>query len=389
MSDDGMVPNPDDSSTKLKQKLAIAVSVFVFSYWFWRFWLVPSGRLDLEILLQAVHRLWEGQSQYQLSDHAEHTKPPAVAWLLQPLALVPTWVSRAIWDALSWGSLVWLARLAGVGVTVGVGGWLLAAGPWWSEMRLGQYNLLLAALSLGLATFEAASPGRIRSVLLGVGCVFVFLMKPTQILLWPFMISQALYDRRRMGWIGLGALGFLFVLAAGFSVQFGWDAWVAEHLEWLTFLPLSQQKHLIRIDNYGLVTQWVRYGALGHASVLILILGFVGAILSVFRSRALELRSFSTCLLLSIICSPMAWRQNFAPLFLVLSWSVMREGGGLTLQRAGFWIVTLAFSLLASDVLGAQGAEAFGRAGGPLWLAIGAWALSARIAPTRTQQGET
>jgi hypothetical protein len=357
------------------------LAALVFGYWVWRCWFLQPGRPDLEILLRAVHRFWEGQSQYQLADHAEHTKPPALTWLLQPLALLPEWGARLLWDSLAWASLLWLGRLSGAGLTVGVMGWLLAAGPWWAEMRLGQYNLLLAALSLGVSLWEASRPSRWRSALVGVTFVFTFLLKPTQLLLAPFMSSGVIQSRPRLFWAFVGAVAFKLFLVVGFSLQKGFGAWFPAHLEWLHFLPLSQAKHLLRPDNLGIPTQLARVVGLGvglgWGASLVLLCGLAGATAVSLRQPRLSLGAFCGSLFFSIVCSPMAWRQNFAPYFLLLSWLMLQGQQVLPLwRRVGFWVSLLGFEFLATDLLGAAGAEAFARAGGPLGLAVAAWVFS-------------
>ncbi len=342
-----------------------------------------SSRPDFEILLRAAQRLSLGQTVYQIAEHAEHTKAPGLTWLMQVFLLVPEWLAKGIWDALMWGSLLWLGRLSGVGFSAGVLGWLMAAGPWWAEMRLGQYNLILAALSLGVATWESQNPSRLRSAVLGVVCLLTLLLKPTQLIMIPWMISCA-SSQGRLKWIGFGFLGLGSVLSAGYSLQWGPSQWVSAHQDWLAFLPLSEAKHLMRTDNLGLATQvarWVGGEAFsGFGSKFFLAFGLVSSIWSVHRWGRLSLRAFTDALFFSVVCSPMAWRQNFSPLFLMLSWAMLHSEGFSLPRKAVFWSCSIAFSLLGADLLGAVGAEAFGQWGGPLWLAILAW-WAARTAP--------
>jgi len=342
-----------------------------------------SSRPDFEILLRAAQRLSLGQTVYQLADHAEHTKAPGLTWLMQVFLLVPEWLAKGIWDALMWGSLLWLGGLSGIGFSAGVLGWLIAAGPWWAEMRLGQTNLILAALSLGVPTWESKNPSQFRSAALGSVCLLAFLLKPTQLILIPWMVSHAV-SQGRLRWIVFGFLGLGSILSVGYTLQWGWNPWVSAHRDWLAFLPLSEAKHLMRTDNLGLTTQVSRWvgneGLSGFEAKLFLALGLMGAILSVRRWRGLSLQAFADALFLSVVCSPMAWRQNFSPLFLMLSWAVIQSEGFSLPRKAVFWFCSLAFSLLGADLLGAAGAAAFGQWGGPLWLVILAgW--SARAAP--------
>lgn len=344
--------------------LAAAVLLGVVAYWFWRQWWMGSSRPDFEILLRAAQRLSSGEVVYRLTDHAEHTKAPGLTWLMQGFLLMPAWMAKALWDAAEWGALLWLARLAGIGFSAGVLGWLLAAGPWWAEMRLGQYNLLLAALSLGVPIWEARSPSRARGLVLGVVCLLVLLLKPTQLILIPFMLS-AVVPLGRWKSVLAGALAFALLLTVGYSLQLGWGAWWSGHVAWLWFLPLSEAKHLLRSDNFGVTTQLVRW--VGEwAPGQMISKGVLGIGLALAMIRV----SFIDALFLSVVCSPMAWRQNFSPWFLLLSWSVLQSANLSGWRKAVFWASALGFGLLGTDVLGAARAESFGHFGGPLWLAI-------------------
>lgn len=346
------------------RRLATAAFAGVVAYWFWRQWWVGSSRPDFEILIRASQRLSSGQAVYQLTDHAEHTKAPGLTWLMQGFLCIPEWMAKAFWDALSWGSLLWLGSLSRVGFAPGVLGWLLVAGPWWAEMRLGQYNLLLAALSLGVPLWEARAPSRVRGFVLGVVSVLVLLLKPTQLILIPFMLNAVIVGGRWKAAL-LGALAFGFFLMAGYSLQFGWQSWIAAHQEWVAFLPLSEAKHLLRSDNLGVTTQLARH--LGAGAVI------SKAVLGIALTLAVVRVGYIDALLLSVVCSPMAWRQNFSPLFLMLSWSMIRAVGLDPMRKALFWACASGFGLLGADLLGAAGAEQFGRVGGPLLLVMLAW----------------
>ncbi len=366
--------------------LKVAFTVIV-SYWLWRCWILTQSRGDLEILTRSIHRLWAGESFYRLSDHAEHTKPPGLTWLLQPLALLPSWTSKIVWDLLSWGSLIVLAK-NWLGLSLfswtGLLGWLLAAGPWWAEMRLGQFNMFLAAVTLYLPVWESRAPSPFRSRVLGAGALFCVLLKPTQILLWPFMFSRVAREGGlRQTLIGAIILGV--IVAVGYGAQLGWSDFFVHHQQWLQFLPQSEAKHLLRPDNLGISTQQVRWllpDGINWVPKIVLLFGLVLACWSTHGAPSLSRRVFLNSVLISIVCSPMAWRQNFSPLMLCLSWEAVMHGHKYPYwRRLAFWLSILGFELLATDLLGVVWSEWFARVGGPLALALSAWALM----PVQTQ----
>jgi len=206
--------------------------------------------------------------------------------------------------------------------------------------------------------------------------LLVLLLKPTQLILIPFMLSAVVAQGRWRTTL-VGGVAFGLILSLGYSLQWGWQGWILAHHEWFAFLPLSEAKHILRSDNFGLTTQLVR--GLGEwvpaplISKLMLGCGLAAALAGLRRSPPLSQGMFVDALFMSIVCSPMAWRQNFSPLFLMLSWAVLRSRGLSRARMGVFWCCSVAFGVLASDILGPSGAELFGRWGGPLWLAIIAW----------------
>jgi hypothetical protein len=372
-----------ESFRKNFARVVVFVSVLLVAYWFWRCWMKSPVRIDLEILTTAASRLREGTSTYRLSDHAEHTKPPLVTWIMQWGVLFPAALTRLIWDLLAFTALLglgirWLGRRFSWGILCT--GWLLSYGPWLAEARLGQYNMLLSALAFASAQAEADKPSRWRTGLLGAVLVLEVLFKPTQLVVVPWMVSGMLSKPRRLATALGGAALLVALLSLGFSWQFGWGPFVEAHSEWLAFLPQSTTKHFLRPDNLGLPTLLARVGEFGPGFSSALLAG--GVAVSGFLSlrSPLSRQAFFWCSVLATVLSPMAWRQNYSVLFVLLSWAVLEKH-----ERSSEWlslkfalIPLILFQLLTTDLLGVDGYLAFASWGGPLALFLWAAFLGRR-----------
>ena len=237
-------------------------------------------------------------------------------------------------------------------------------------MRLGQYNFPLVASALLLPLWVREQPNLLRLMVLGAGMVGLTLMKPTSLLFMPWMLSGVAAQPRNFWAVSVGALMSLAFPIAFYGAQFGVPAIWAAHQEWFHFLPLSEAKHLLRSDNLGFPTYFARLGVFSFPSAVFLLGGLLAGL---WASVVLPLHrwSFTLSVFFSVVCSPMAWRQNFGPLYVLL---------------AGLWVVNLsrmkmyvnlllallvgAFQLAGSDLLGNAGFESFNRSGVALLLVI-------------------
>jgi len=358
-----------------KSRIAIAVlAILLFFYWLWRCWVLSTGRLDLEILTTAAQRLMEGVSPYQISDHAEHTKPPLMTWVMQGALFFPTVWVRLAWDLLSILALVVLGRQwlgERFNWPVFLTGWMVSYGPWLAEMRLGQYNVMLAALALSAGSSEARHRAPLRSTLLGGVAVFEVLMKPTQLLMVPWMFSGARKSLARVTFVILGMVLISVILTVGYVHQWGWSSFAEAHAQWLAFLPQSTAKHLLRPDNLGIPSLAARFlGAAPEFANAALLLGLV-MISRLAWTRPLSRTVFFYSQVLAVVLSPMAWRQNYSVLFLLIAWE------SFAAQPQGFhrlrWLPVaplILFQCLTSDLLGVEGYYFFAGHGGPLALLL-------------------
>lgn len=291
---------------------AFAVAIF-YIYRHIALLLLRGGRRgDLDILLVAGQRFWNEEPVYLLADDSEHTKPPLLNPLLALLSRLPTTLIHGAWDILMlllpglvlylWTRtqeqrLRWFPAAAALAIM----------GPlWFSESGYGQYNLLLLALTL-FALNGSQNLSLARRVKAGALFWFTLVLKPTQLLFFPLLILGL--KKPRFGiWLGLGvgalATGAIYLAFRSFPQL------LADLTEWRHFIQESQAKHLLRSDNFGLPTQLARYGFSIAQSPWITLVGLAlstGASLFIRNSG----QRIHTIVLITLIFSPMSWRQNY------------------------------------------------------------------------------
>ncbi len=311
-----------------------------------------TGRTDLEILLDAATRLKSHESVYRLQDANEHTKPPPVTVLMLPLTYLPRALVLRLWDVLNlcaFPALVLLVLRHSVSDNQ-VSRFLyfllfFLLTPWNSELRLGQYNVLL------LLPLTAASLYK-RSLLSGAAFAIAVLFKPTFLLLGPWVLchSKERFKTVLSGAVTAVALFLLYAAVVGF------DRLIPDTMEWVHFLPLSSAKHLLRLDNHGLPS------LLGGGANLLLATGLVLSLWSSWFSA--WLMGLSIAVVLSIICSPMAWLQNYVLLIPAVVWALRRQrstyGAIQRVYEAALFILWIGIGFINPTTCRLLGCEAWG-----------------------------
>ncbi len=264
-----------------------------------------TDRIDLDILIRAADNLRGGHPVYNLSDELEHTKAPLITQFFIPLASLGRWWASRLWDVLTvvaFPALLWFLieqlnlsfrgnRPALFLLTI-----LILLNPWNTEVWTGQMNVLLL-IGILLSVSKVPLP------LAGLSLMFTLGVKPPYLLFVPWILRQSPSPKKLLLWTGLAA----GLAAVVYGVSFGLPALVQDHLTWMRFLPESTLKHLHRDVNYGLPSQT---GYIPGASAFWLLAGVVTAELlcRVVRDKYV---SFSVIAPLVVICSPMAWFQNY------------------------------------------------------------------------------
>ncbi len=149
-----------------------------------------------------IHAAEQGADHYRVVQPSldDFANLPIVAWALQPLTVMPFWVSYALSAAFGMAAAgiamyVWLRRWG----WRGAGRWTVLALLSWPALLgvfSGQFDLLLLAILLGSMTLSL----RRRPGFAGAACMAAALIKPH--ILWPLpllLAASQLPDRRAAG----------------------------------------------------------------------------------------------------------------------------------------------------------------------------------------------
>lgn len=316
-----------------------------------------TERGDLGLILEAAARLEVGLPLYDLTHLNEHTKAPMATLLFLPLTKFPTfWVER-LWDVAvisSWLliSLVFskvLIQRHSVGISsLFLLGLLFTLNNWNSELRGGQVNALLLAFVL-----MSALP--LPSVISGCLFAVALIVKPTYLIFLPWVI---VHSKRKLPFLS-SAAAMVIALSLIYGLVFGFERLLLDHLAWRNFLPLSVDKHLLRLDNYGIPTQ------LAHVGLNFLI-PWVGALSLVIGSCLAFARdkwlSFALIAPWLVFGSPMAWMQNFVvvlPLVLFASAELLDDPKHSQVAVTCLTLIYLGLQVCNPTVLGTPFGELY------------------------------
>jgi hypothetical protein len=299
--------------------------------------LASRERGDLDILLLAGERFLARKPLYLLSDSSEHTKPPLLSPLLAALAALPrSWV-HAAWDILLllapflllslWNRLRSEEGKARIPLLwEGLLGCVLLGPLWTVEAAYGQYNLLQLLLLLGSLLLLRRNFGHRGPFTAGLLLVPGVLLKPTLVLFGPWILGRWATAGRKSLAFPLGIAGAALLLIAGFLWLQPSASLLQEHAEWAHFIGQSQARHLLRSDNFGFPTLLARLGSdfvrgPGIMAVSLLLASGITGLHHFSPRRFTPLQTFLAIHLLTLVSSPMAWRQNFV-LLLPLAWEL-------------------------------------------------------------------
>jgi hypothetical protein len=279
-----------------------------------------TGRTDLHILALASHRLVSGEPVYRLEDANEHTKPPLATLAFIPFSQIPLFWLERLWDVLNLVVYFCLLRVlftqfripAAERFNYAMGTTIFFLTPLNSELRLGQYNVLLFFLMVG-------SLFRRRPLWTGVAASLAFLFKPTFVFVFPWLLR---HTQNRIS-LFLGAAISLLGLASVYCLVWGPAAFFQDWATWSTFLPLSSAKHLLRCDNHGLPSALSAFFG-GSWEKPLGLLGMAVSAWAAFQCRD-GLYSLSVACVCLIVFSPMAWLQNYSLLLPVFLWVLQRR----------------------------------------------------------------
>ena len=276
---------------------------------------------DLFVYRYGGRAVLDGLPLYEADDPVTgypFTYPPFAAVVMVPLALIPVWLSAALWTATSVGAMAAVVVVARRALGQTTPGWLVALltaaavalEPVWQNLSFGQVNVLLMLAVL----VDLVGPQRRWSgVLVGIAAG----VKLTPLL---FVVLLVLIGRRTAA--GRALVAFAGTVALGFAVIPGPAA-----SYWTEGLFDAS-----RVGPPALAHNQSVYGALsrlldGEPSTLLWLavagpLALAVLLLAAHRWRAGE-RVLGTCLaaLAMLIASPVAWSHHWVwavPVALVL-----------------------------------------------------------------------
>ena len=344
--------------------------------------LIEGERVDLDILVRAARRFVVGESMYRIDDPFEHTKPPLLMGILFPLASLPQFWVRKIWDLVIFIMPVLILREALLAWGPDLGGrwrwrpvvltWALMYPFWYRESEYGQFNLFIFWLILVGARW-IRGPDRRLQIAAGVLAALTIVIKPTQLYLVPWLAIVALdlpSLRSRLRYAFAGSVLLVVLLALSYFRLRSPAALIDDHLEWLRFVPTTTAKHLMGANNYGLPTLFSRVGlhSWGTSSAFFPITLLMTSVVVWLLRRRREL-ALDCSVLLMLAFSPMSWRANFG-VFVVLAYRL-----SLRIERSGrdllAWVGLLCILLFAKASeywLGVPLMNDFGYVAAPLWL---------------------
>ena len=270
-----------------------------------------SDFADLSVYRYGGRAVLDGLSLYEADDPVTgypFTYPPFAAVVMVPLALLPVWLSAALWTAASVGAMAAVVVVARRALGRSTPGWLVALltaaavalEPVWQNLAFGQVNaLLMLAVLVDLVGPQRRWSGVLVGIAAGV--------KLTPLL---FVVLLVLIGRRTAA--GRALVTFAGTVALGFAVMPGPAA-----SYWTEGLFDAS-----RVGPPALAHNQSVYGALsrlleGEPPTLLWLavavpLALAVLLLAAHRWRAGD-RVLGTCLaaLAMLIASPVAWSHHW------------------------------------------------------------------------------
>jgi alpha-1,2-mannosyltransferase len=280
-----------------------------------------GGFKDLFVYLHGGQMVLDSLPLYRAGDPVtglHFTYPPFAAVLMLPLALLPTWLSAALWTGASVGALAAVVVLVRRELGRPAPGWLialltggaLALEPVWQNLVFGQANLfLMLAVLVDLVRPERRWSGVLVGIAAGV--------KLTPLV---FVMLLVLVGRRASA--GRAALAFAGTIAIGFVVMPGSAAryWADNLLDARRVGPPALAHNQ---SVYGALTRlldgppptWAWLAVAGPLALAVLLVGA-----GWWRSGD---RVLGTCLgaMAMLLASPISWSHHWVwavPVALVL-----------------------------------------------------------------------
>jgi hypothetical protein len=279
---------------------------------------------DLNIYLWGGRAVTQGMRLYLVQSHANwFTYPPFSAALFTPLASIPAFIVRLVWELTSVAALAWACvlslKLAGyrpsrtVVLAMVAGGFLLE--PVYHTLYLGQVNLILLALVLA----DVCRAARGRPAGIGVGLAAAIKLTPG-IFIVLFLLTRRTRDAMT------AAATFVCCGLIGYAVDPG-----ASRLYWTRLFRDTKRVSAAYVSNESPYAAAVRVlGGTGHVGtwflVVPLILGAVGLVVAGTLARRQDWLGAATVTgVTGLLVSPISWSHHWV--WIVPALVVLWRGG--------------------------------------------------------------
>jgi hypothetical protein len=361
------------SLTKRKLLLLLTGLVFFTAIYVIR---IRHDMVDFGVNYQAGARLAAGEPLYRLEDgHFMFKYLPFSALVYLPLSLLPLEAAKVIWYMALVGGAVALFHLSRTLTTDGrpasmalyVFPPLILAKFFFREMALGQINILVTLILLGMVWFlvAARSGNPLDTKRAGLLWGLATALKPYAAIFLPYFIVTK-------RWVALGVGGATILLALFLpTVFYGPRGNLALLKDWASTLSQSTPTLFLSNDNISLIAFFMKWTHRQHVSWLLTgaAIGILAVLVLVVirteaRARAPVVLECSLLLTLIPLVSPLGWDYTLLMSVLAVTLLVKNYSGYSRPAR---------FVLMANlCIIGLSIYDLMGR---PLYGAFMAWSI--------------
>ena len=352
--------------TNRKALLALTGFVFFTTIYVVR---IREDMVDFRVNYQAGARLAAAEPLYRVEDgHFMFKYLPFSALVYLPLSLLPLEAAKVIWYVALVGGAVALFHLSRT-LTAGEGTAsmaqyvfppLILAKFFLREMALGQINILVTLILLGMVWFLKPTPSgeHLNTKRAGLLWGLATALKPYAVIFLPYFIVTK-------RWTALGAGGTVITFALVVPTAFyGASGNLALLREWASTLSQSTPTLFLSNDNISLIAFFMKWThrqdvslllsglTIGILAVLVLLVIRAGA-----RARAPMVLECALLLTLIPLVSPLGWDYTFLMSVLAVTLIVKNY---FRYSRPARFVLVANFCIIALSIYDLVGRSLYG-----------------------------